>query len=622
MSIAESLASSKTFRPRMHGKFCMIIRRQCAVLSLAALFLLVLTANVYFVYVIVDDKSPYVSTPPNILTIRTEKNGMSTEKRKFDKAEKKKQQKSAVFYRNATLLATLRIEKNLVELPERYHKVTSEHRFILLQLLQDLNSSDELSTTLWDTASKDLVFGLTSIRVGGSRALALGSGRGQCWSGIAIPSCAGLEMGFPFYIQLCDNIKYKTFFVQPLYNNLSYRTPTLVRKPLTSTPVNNGGGHIVSRSIGRWVSSREVLPAQAPQLGSVLRTLCSTRIIRAENAQRGTQLKLMLTLSGNQRAIFKPQWYSRAELIDGPVYAGKDRHNAEVAAFHLAVLLGLRRSPLTVGRKVNLRREVMPVATDNLLDTFYQEALGGRDTEFRVGDAHWWRVSSHSFVNTRGRWHQGPSNTGFAASPTTDKRMKISLSILGNNTCFYGVCYYCSPQDPVCAKRDVMEGALIMWLPHGYILKKYRNPWQRTYKTDVLARWEVDQQYCDKVKLSRLYASDQGSRLLDIVDSAIFDFLIDNGDRHHYEVFENFNNSVVLLLDNGKRLRNSTWRRLQLFTGNTLGSSLSSLLEHSHIAPVLATTHLQALNRRLMLIFAAVEECLSQHNPSQVLVNR
>jgi hypothetical protein len=55
------------------------------------------------------------------------------------------------------------------------------------------------------------------------------------------------------------------------------------------------------------------------------------------------------------------------------VYAGKDRHNAEVAAFHLSILLGLRRSPLTVGRKVNLRREVMPVATSDLLETFYQE---------------------------------------------------------------------------------------------------------------------------------------------------------------------------------------------------------------------------------------------------------
>jgi hypothetical protein len=65
--------------------------------------------------------------------------------------------------------------------------------------------------------------------------------------------------------------------------------------------------------------------------------------------------------------------YSRSEVIGGPVYAGKDRHNAEVAAFHLSILLGLRRSPLTVGRKVNLRREVMPVATNDLLETFYQE---------------------------------------------------------------------------------------------------------------------------------------------------------------------------------------------------------------------------------------------------------
>ena len=60
-------------------------------------------------------------------------------------------------------------------------------------------------------------------------------------------------------------------------------------------------------------------------------------------------------------------------MIEGPVYAGKDRHNAEVAAFHLGLLLGLRRSPLVVGRRVSLRREIMPVADRELLDTFYQE---------------------------------------------------------------------------------------------------------------------------------------------------------------------------------------------------------------------------------------------------------
>jgi len=59
----------------------------------------------------------------------------------------------------------------------------------------------------------------------------------------------------------------------------------------------------------QWVGPREIIPKHAPHLGSVLRTLCSTKIIRAENAQhQGTQLKLMLTLLGNQKAVFKPQW--------------------------------------------------------------------------------------------------------------------------------------------------------------------------------------------------------------------------------------------------------------------------------------------------------------------------
>lgn len=69
----------------------------------------------------------------------------------------------------------------------------------------------------------------------------------------------------------------------------------------------------------------------------------------------GTQLKLMLNLENDVKALFKPQWYSRDAIIHGPVYYGKDRHNAEVVAFYLSSLLGLRRVPLTVIRKRMLK---------------------------------------------------------------------------------------------------------------------------------------------------------------------------------------------------------------------------------------------------------------------------
>lgn len=69
----------------------------------------------------------------------------------------------------------------------------------------------------------------------------------------------------------------------------------------------------------------------------------------------------------------------------------------------------------------------------------------------------------------------------------------------GNNTCLYGVCHYCTPTDPVCGNGDIMEGALILWLPSYLKLTKHRNPWQRTYKKNKLALWEIDEHYCDKV---------------------------------------------------------------------------------------------------------------------------
>lgn len=64
---------------------------------------------------------------------------------------------------------------------------------------------------------------------------------------------------------------------------------------------------------------------------------------------------------------------------------------------------------------------------------------------------------------------------------------------------------------------------------------------------NICFRWEEENNYCDYVKTKINF-----ERILDFIDIAIFDFLIGNGDRHQYEVVEQFNNTI-LLIDNGKR---------------------------------------------------------------------
>lgn len=111
--------------------------------------------------------------------------------------------------------------------------------------------------------------------------------------------------------------------------------------------------------------------------------------------------------------------------------------------------------------------------------------------------------------------------------------------------CFYGECYYCNEYDLICADQNgFLEGALILMLPLHFKLQKLRNPWQRTYKKNVRAKWENDAHYC----LSVQKVTPNQQRLLDYVDVAIFDYLIGNADRHHYEVFKDVPNSALLLI--------------------------------------------------------------------------
>lgn len=330
-----------------------------------------------------------------------------------------------------------------------------------------------------------------------------------------------------------------------------------------------------------WVNAREIHPNHGRELGSILNQMAKGKIISADIGRKGTQLKIMLVLEGQQKVVFKPKRFSRDHIIQGQPYAGADRHNGEIAAFHLNRILGFNRTPLTVGRKINLLSEIRPVASSALLKTFIKQE---------------------------------------------------------NNSCFYGHCYYCKPSDPACGDGDIIEGAVILWLPERFTLKKHRHPWQRTYRDNISARWEIDHGYCERVRSNPLYET--GPRLLDLIDAAIFDYLIGNADRHHYEVFADISDSMVLLLDNGKsfgnpywdeltilaplyqccRIRSNTYSRLQVFI-NHLEEAMKEILSYDPVSPVLTKHHLEAFDRRLKTIMAAIEVCCDEKGQSNVVVN-
>ncbi|KAL3870931.1 hypothetical protein ACJMK2_038959 [Sinanodonta woodiana] len=348
-----------------------------------------------------------------------------------------------------------------------------------------------------------------------------------------------------------------------------------------SYPLNESPWRIASK----WVTPREIIPESAPELGGILKALITRKIISADIGHKGTQLKMTLVLEGGQKVVFKPKRFERAHVIEGSPYSGEDRHNGEIAAFHLSRILELRRTPVAVGRMIDLNEEIKQIGRIRLLETFFN-----RD----------------------------------------------------ENTCFYGKCLYChGPETGVCAKGSVLEGTLVLWLPEHYTLKLHKHPWARTYKEGKAAKWETDEDYCFKVTQMDLFR--EGPRLMDIIDTAVFDFLIGNADRHHYETFEKYNNSMIIMLDNGKSfgnprvdeisilaplyqccsIRRKTWLRLLVLQDGILSEVLEVTLTQdplNNIDPILTTLHLQALDRRLKIILDHVQQCFHKYGPNKVLI--
>jgi len=334
-----------------------------------------------------------------------------------------------------------------------------------------------------------------------------------------------------------------------------------------------------------WVNERQITPDYAPEIGSILQEMATRRISKADVGHQGTQLKLLLTLDGSQKVVFKPQWYDRDYILTGTPYEGKDRHNGEIASFHFNRLLGLNRSPLVVGRILNLETEIIPVATPELIKTFY---------------------------------------------------------VKDKDVCFYGKCHYCKGESTgVCGHGNMLEGVLILWLPPTVSLTKpVKHPWARTYRQGKKATWELyPDGYCESVR-STSYYSARPRLLMDIIDAAISDYIVGNADRHHYETFHGYNNSILVMLDNGKsfgnptwdvesilaplsqccRLRSETWQRLQLLTKGVLSQVLAELLSHDPIQTIIHPSYYTAIERRLQHVIVTIHKCAGQQDVNQILV--
>ncbi|XP_040893233.1 extracellular serine/threonine protein kinase FAM20C-like [Toxotes jaculatrix] len=336
--------------------------------------------------------------------------------------------------------------------------------------------------------------------------------------------------------------------------------------------------------ISRW----QLYPHRDPNMETLTQQLATHPIVSAVQKSGGTQLKLVMSFPNYGQAMFKPMKQERDEETNYNLYYFSDfeRHNAEIAAFHLDRILGYRRVPPVVGRLVDVVKEIKDITTDRkLARTFFTSPVG--------------------------------------------------------NVCFYGQCsYYCSTEHAVCGRPRDLEASIAVMLPDLSLAtrRSWRSPWRRSYSRSKLAKWETEPNYCSMMKKTPPY--NEGTRLVDFIDMVILDFLMSNMDRHNYETFEKFgNNTFILHLDNGRafgrhskdepsilapleqccRIRRSTWLRLRLLSlpqyrlSDVMRASLSHDPLHS-VAPLLWEPHLAALDRRLKAVLETVSRCQKQRS--------
>lgn len=329
-----------------------------------------------------------------------------------------------------------------------------------------------------------------------------------------------------------------------------------------------------------------------PAIDGLLNDMATDKFKSIEMMDQGTELKLLVRFRKGTKAVFKPmRWGREHETLPNHFYFNDyERHNAEIAGFHLDRVMGFYRVPPVTGRIVNMTKEIFLLAEKALKKTFYVSPVG--------------------------------------------------------NLCFFGDCsYYCDSRHSFCGNVDMIEGSLMVWLPEGRDAERdrWKSPYRRSYSKFRKADWETDDDYCKKLTKNPPYLYPRF--INDLVDSHIFDFLTGNMDRHHVEVFKYLrNDSCPIHLDNGRgfgkakvdefsiitplrqccQIRKSTFLKLaKLYIGpERLSELLDISLKSDPVYPVILDGHLNALDRRVLHILKIVAKCVDEkRSVDKVIVN-
>ena len=111
---------------------------------------------------------------------------------------------------------------------------------------------------------------------------------------------------------------------------------------------------------------------------AILDSMSTSPFAEISQKEGGTQFKLIVQLADGGEALFKPMRFPRTQetLPDHFYFTDFERHNAEIAAFHLDRLLGFRRAVPVTGRKINITTDIYELAETTLLKTFFISPAG------------------------------------------------------------------------------------------------------------------------------------------------------------------------------------------------------------------------------------------------------